>query len=194
MNAVKVHTCIGQERVAIGEFDPPAPACNCRRMIFFKEADEIVKSGQARWVVVKRVYGETETICGMCLGDTSIKNCAQCNGKGKIVTNVVWDTYNNDITLVNLKSINDKRYRSRLAPKTPRVATIESEHIEYAIIEGRTAAADRIRLYGDMCAEELGKLGAQLRRGDKIVKPGNPEPENDRKKGTGRDYDWGRLI
>ena len=187
---VKVHHCISQEMVAQELEEPPAKKCTCRKSIGFKWADAMVKNGEARWIVVSRERGTQEVVCNLCGGSEEVKNCAQCRGKGKMIVAVVWNKYSNDIVRVSQASINrkEKKYRPALALKTPRVATIESKHIERAYVEGVKAAADRIEEYGRLI------LDARMYVGPNRFPAIKPEPENNPKTGEGRDYDWGRAI
>lgn len=199
MSEILVHHCISQEMVAQGLEQPPAKKCNCRLMILRSTANEKVKNGEARWVVIKRERGVQDVPCRLCKGNPEIVNCANCKGKGTEPKHVVWDTFNErQIVLVSQASIDakEKKYRPALAMKTPRVATVESEHIERAYVDGNKEAQARIEEYGNLIQWELQELGAQLNdreTGEEII-PGKPEPENNRNKGEGRDYDYGRAI
>jgi len=190
MSISKVHSCVSQEMVAQGLEEPPAKKCNCRKRISYKKADVMVKNGEARWCVTKRERGTRSITCSLCGGDPEVKNCAQCEGRGAVIVPAVWDTYNFNIVLVSQASadLKEKKYRPALAMKTPRVATIESEHIERAYVEGVKAAADRIEEYGYLILEARAFIGP-----NKLPAIG-VEPENDPKKGVGRDYDFGRAI
>lgn len=187
--------------VAQGLEEPPAKKCNCRKFIPYREADKLVKSGAAAWIVVKRERGSQEVTCNLCKGDKEVRGCANCGGVGKIWEGAVWDTYNYDIVLVSEASadVKEKKYRPALAMKTPRVATIEAKHIIRAYVDGGAQAkeaAARIEEYGHMIQMNLQELGAELKdiATGKTVIPGKPEPKNDSDKGEGRDYDYGRAI
>jgi hypothetical protein len=139
MKKVKMHSgCIGQEKVAIGELQPPAPFCRCKQLIDYKKANELVKRGEASWVVTKRQSVEVELECSMCLSMTDVekKTCGQCNGTGKIKAIREIPSYNEDIVLLSSKAVDpsNKRYRWNMGAKTPRVPTIESKHIQRAFI------------------------------------------------------------
>jgi hypothetical protein len=190
MRESRVHHCISQEMVAQGLEEPPAKKCKCREKIDYKRADAKVKAGEARWVVTARERGTREVVCSLCKGEEAVKNCAQCAGSGKQTEAAVWDTYNYDIVLVSQASadLKEKKYRPALAMKTPRVATIESEHIERAYVEGNKDAAARIEEYGMLILEARTFIGK-----DKIFAI-KPEPLDDPKTGTGRTYDFGRAI
>jgi hypothetical protein len=212
MRLSKVHDCVSQEMVAQGLEEPPAKKCRCRRKIEYKQADQMVKKGEARWVVVGRERGTQDQICTICGGDATIKNCANCGGKGKIVVAAVWETYNYDIVLVAQASfdLKEKKYRPARAMKTPRVATIESEHIERAYVEGVPEAAARIEEYGMLIVkEQLRQLAVGLSNEEfdaawreyedgkcnsPLPVPIRFEPENNLKTGEGRDCDYGRAV
>jgi hypothetical protein len=207
MGLSRVHHCISQEMVAQGLEEPPAKKCNCRKFIAYKQADEMVKKGEARWVVTARERGTQEKICPLCHGDEDVKNCAGCNGNGKHTVAAVWDTYNNDIVLVSRAAVDlkEKKYRPALAMKTPRVATIESEHIERAYVDGNRAAQARIEEYGYLILEARAFVGpAECKHSveTKCTRCGilgkipaiKSEPADDVKTGEGRKYDWGRAI
>lgn len=190
MKDTKVHHCIQHEMVSQGLEEPPAKKCKCREYVEYKIANQMVKKGEARWIVTKRERGTQEVICELCKADPEVKNCAACGGSGKKTIPVVWDTYGLSIVRVSQAAVDatEKKYRPALAMKTPRVATIESEHIERAYVEGNKDAADRIEEYGMLILDARTYVGPN--RIPCIV----AEPENDPKTGTGRDYDYGRAI
>lgn len=190
MSVSRQHHCISQELVSQGLEEPPAKKCKCRKFISYKKADAMVKAGQARWTVTARERGTQEVICPMCGGSKDVKNCANCGGSGKLLEAAEWDTYNNDIVLVSQASADkkEKKYRPALALKTPRVATIESEHIERAYVEGVKDAQDRIEEYGMLILEARAFVGPN--KIPIII----AEPADDPKTGTGRNCDYGRAI
>jgi hypothetical protein len=144
MKKVKVHTgCIGQEDVAIGLSKPPAPKCRCKKMIDYDKANDLVKTGQASWVIVKLTPVETEAPCRLCATMSGVekKTCAACSGKGKTTELREIPTFNNDIVLLSEVAKNvlgepedRKKYRRNTREKTPRVATVETKHIYKAFI------------------------------------------------------------
>lgn len=214
MKDSKVHHCISQEMVSQGLEEPPARKCNCRKFIPYKIADEMVKKGEARWVVIARERGTQEEVCTLCNGNTEIKNCASCAGTGKHTVAAVWDTYKHDIVLVSQASVDikEKKYRPALAMKTPRVATIESEHIERAYVEGVPEAAARIEEYGmlivkeqlrqlavGLTREEFNAAWAEYEAADYRTQGYPPvpirlEPSDNAERGEGREYDYGRAV
>ncbi len=212
MAKVKIHEgCIGQANVALRRTEPPAPKCRCKKMIDFHDADTLVKQGMAKWVVTKRDRGAIEVPCPMCLqmSDVERKTCGKCKGTGKTVENRIWESFNDDIVLLG----DDKEGFKQV---TPRVATIEVNHIEGAYIYEYPYVLDRIKEYGTMIQWALQDFGAQIKDGEtgEEIMPGRPEPRNERKSyppgtitfkdGTtnkcwwwtaeGRDYDYGRTI
>lgn len=201
MNVSKIHSCRGQEAVVLEESEPPAPKCNCRKIITITEATAVVKRGEAKWIVVKRKRGVREVFCSLCKGDKAIKNCAKCSGTGLQEESYVEDIPGTDIVYTSADAVDasERKKRKWLAPKTPRVATIESEHIERAYGDALTKthprrwsskneARDRIDEYGMLILEARAFVGI-----DKTFAIG-VEPENNPKTGEGRDYDFGRAV
>ena len=190
MKESRVHHCITQEMVSQGLDEPPAKRCRCREFKSYKKADQMVKNGEARWVVTARERGTDQEICPLCKGDEEVKNCAQCAGIRKITVSAVWEKYGTDIVLVSQAAIDkkEKKYRPALAMKTPRVATIESEHIERAYVECDQDAAARIEEYGRLI------LDARAFVGKDHIFCIVAEPEDNPATGTGRNYDYGRTI
>jgi hypothetical protein len=190
MSVSRRHHCISQEMVSQQFEEPPAKKCNCRKFISYKKADAMVKNGEARWCVVKRERGTRSITCSLCGGDPEVKNCAKCAGLGAVTVPAVWDTYTSDIVLVSQASHDEKekKYRPALAMKTPRVATIESEHIERAYVEGVKEAAERIEEYGRLILDARAFVGPN--RIPAII----AEPEDNEKTFEGRNHDFGRAI
>lgn len=186
---VKVHQgCIGQEMVATGESAPPAPKCRCKKLVDYTYANELIKTNQAKWVVVKRTPVEVVEDCSFCevMTDVEKKSCALCAGSGKVKGLREIETYNNDIVLMSQMSVDvkNKKYRRNTRAKTPRVATIEKKHIIRAFVDDLKYAVERIKEYEAMIQEELVEFGAELREGmkdgkkGKTVVPGHPEPQS----------------
>ncbi len=186
MRRVRLHQgCIGQEMVATGELPPPAPKCRCKKMIAYTYANELIKTNQAKWVVIERTPVEVIEDCSFCeaMTDVEKKSCALCMGSGKVKVLREIEKFNNDIVLMSTLSIDlkNKKYRRNTRAKTPRVATIEAKHIKRAYVDELKYAVERIREYNLMVQEVLGEFGAELRdskTGD-IVKQGNPEPKEE---------------
>lgn len=191
MGVSKVHHCISQEYVAQGIEEPPAVKCRCRKELPLSTATKMVKNGEARWVVTKRTKSPGVEPCSLCHGDPEIKKCANCHGTGVQTCTKVYEEYANDIVLVSRASVDksEKKYRPALALKTPRVATIEEEHIELAYVDGLPEAAARIEEYGRLILEARMWVGPKWNGIPAIV----PEPEDNPETGEGRNEDWGRA-
>ena len=185
--------CIGQEMVATGESAPPAPKCRCKKMVDWSYANELIKTNQAKWVVIKRTPVEVIEDCSLCeaMTDAEKKSCALCSGSGKVKGLIdmgpLAETYNDDIVLMSQISVDvkNKKYRRNTRAKTPRVATIEKKHIIRAFVDDLKYAVERIKEYEAMIQEDLVEFGAELREGmkdgkkGKTVVPGHPEPKNE---------------
>jgi hypothetical protein len=190
MTISKIHSCHGQEAVVLQEQEPPAEKCKCRHKIELSKATLLVKQGEAKWVVKQRVRGVREIACTLCNGDKEVVNCARCRGKGKMEETFVEDIPGTDIVYTSADPVDEEERKKRkwLAPKTPRVATIESEHIERAYVYENKDAQERIEEYGMLV------LDARTYVGKNRVMVIGVEPENNPKTGEGRDYDYGRAI
>lgn len=195
MDKVKMHQgCYDQERVAKGELEPPAPKCQCKKLIDYAKANELVKRGDAMWIVTKRQRVDVEFECPMCPSwtDAEKKTCARCKGTGKITERRSIDSYNNDIVLTSQRASDprDKSEKYYTQPQTPRVPTIEEEHIVFAYVEEWKDALQRIKEYAGMIAEALTwfgpkdrcVMGARLRDGKtgEVIFEGRPEPQEKR--------------
>jgi hypothetical protein len=210
MSVSRVHSCPQQIKVAEGRLEPPSGKCRCRKYIGIKKATEMVKNGDASFIVLFRVRESTDAVCRLCQGDKEVKKCANCFGKGTEPGTIIREDYGNDIVLVSRPPADkkEKKRSSVLSLKTPRVATIESEHIQNAYsdaiatekVDGKIkrvwvnsrpdsqAARDRIEEYGRLI------LDARMFIGPNRIPAIKSEPANDAKTGTGRDYDYGRAI
>lgn len=177
-----IHHCIDQELIVLGLKEPPAEECSCKEPVSLTRATKMVNSGEAAWVVVGRTRGTAEVVCHLCNGDAEVKNCANCGGKGKEEVSRVWDTYNDQIVRVSRRPVdpNERKVRSGMALRTPRVPTVESKHIWRAYLDETQHAIDRIDEYGLMILEARIALG---------IKPENPIRRED----GGLLEDWGRA-
>lgn len=186
----KVHHCNDQIKVAEDRMEPPAKKCRCRKYVSLRVATQMVKDGEASWVVLARKYVPIMEVCSLCKSDPEVKGCANCEGRGKVPGTEVIETEGEDIVLVSRLPADkrEKKRSSALAAKTPRVATIEEEHIELAYVYGVKEAAERIEEYGRLI------LDARMYAGKARTVMIGVEPENDPKTGTGRDYDYGRTV
>lgn len=202
MSSSRVHHCPDQVKIAEGSKEPPAAKCRCRKYYTLHKATELVRRGDASWVILRRHLEPREGTCQLCKGDPEVKNCANCQGTGKEIQTVEMVTYGEDLVLVSQTPVNSKTGRtekkrsSALAQKTPRSATIEKGHMQRAYLDQQKEAAERIEEYGRLNRDFLVRLGAELRNPNTgtVFMEGRPEPENDAAKGQGRRYDFGRSL
>jgi hypothetical protein len=154
---VKIHHCIGQELIIQGLAEPPAKKCRCRETISLAKATVLVDRGEAAWVIESRIYELGSIVCDLCQGDKTFKNCPNCRNTGKIEKIIPWPKFNNEIIRISRRPVdpNERKQSSGLAIKTPRVATIEEEHIQRAYVENKRAAQIRIEEYGDLEYERM---------------------------------------
>lgn len=189
MRKIKVHTCIKQEKVVYGLLEPgQAGKCSCRQRVTLKKATKMVADGEADWTVKSRTRGERLEICDLCGGDQTVKNCAKCHGKVEVMAPYVEDIPADDIILISRAAQADKKRSSAFKGKTPRVATIESEHILRAFVEENRDAQLRIEEYGMLILDARSYQGP-----DRIFAIG-VEPADDPIKGIGRNCDYGRAV
>jgi hypothetical protein len=173
---IRVHTCNSRIEGYI------ETKCNCRKFVTQEKADQLQEDGYAAKIITSYRTIQVDVVCPICEGgDRFMKSCHLCGKSGTILQDKVLFEYGDDIYM-------------RPFLKTPRTATIEEEHIEYAYVKGDKDAIRRIELYHELEQYNLGRMGAELRNGGKVVFEGKPEPENDPKNGQGRDYDYGRSI
>lgn len=220
MKTVRVHRgCIGQAKVVAQEAEPPAPPCRCKKMISYEEANYKVSIGEAKWVVTSRERGTHIVLCRICARLTDDKekaHCDLCKGEGRITVPWVWDRpTDKEIVLTG-------RGGKGFKQKTPRVATIEEEHITYAYVDKDKEALERIKEYANMeqwlfrdkGAAILVNITGKAAKEERVIHNGLSEPPNKRiahppgtitfKDGTkntqwwweteGRDFDYGRAI
>ena len=136
--------CKGQEEAAQRpSLYAPAPPCRCKKMIDYAQANELVKRGEASWVVtgVKAVV-DVEVDCPLCANKTETEKktlvlCGDCKGTGKITESREILSYNDDIVLLSSIAVDpkNKRHRWNTRNKTPRVPTIEAKHINRAFVD-----------------------------------------------------------
>jgi len=175
---VRVHTCNQKIEGYI------AQRCRCRKYISEEKASELIDDGYAQNVITALKVIDIEEACPICGGlDTFKKRCHVCKNTGTASKKKLHIVCGEDIYM-------------RPILKTPRTATIEEEHIEYAFVKGDRDAIKRIELYHGLNQAALAQLGAALIdiRTREIIFEGTPEPEDNRDKRTGRKYDWGRTI
>jgi hypothetical protein len=179
IHKVRVHTCANQKIEGY-----IAERCRCRKFISVAKAEELKNTGFAANVIVSFKTIKVEEVCPICINDSNLKkSCKLCGKTGQLIKEKHVFEYGTDVYMTPFQ-------------KTPRTATVEEEHIEYAYIKNDKDAARRIELYNDLTQLSLAQLGAALIDGrtGEIVVEGNPEPKNDPKTATGRDYDYGRSI
>lgn len=125
--------------------------------------------------------------CTLCGGEGD-KTCAKCHGKGQTMEPYVEDIPADDIILISRAAQADKKRSSAFKGKTPRVATIEAEHIERAYVEENRDAQLRIEEYGMLILDARTYLGP-----GRIFAIG-VEPADNVATRSGRNYDFGRAI
>lgn len=177
----------------------------CRGLIDWKEADQRVKWGEALWVPISREYVEIKEMCKHCQGaEVLIKTCGECAGTGKVTVKRTLNKYNgehdDDIVLIAHHTKSNR-------VSTPRVPTIEDEHMYRAYVDGNREAQERIQEYGLLVLEARAFPGPRecrhrpefkcsrcpLPKGEKEYVIGT-EPADDARTGTGRKYDFGRAV
>ena len=175
---VRVHTCNQKLEGYIVD------RCRCRKFVTLEKAEQLKDDGVAANVITSYKTVEVEEKCPICEGaDNLKKSCRMCGKTGKVFRKKSIFEYGEDIYI-------------RPFLKTPRTATIEEEHVDYAYILGDKDAIKRIDLYHQLDQQSLAKLGAELRdaKTEEILFEGTPEPADDPRTATGRKYDWGRTI
>lgn len=184
VQTVRVHTCIQRIEGYIEK------KCRCRRFIPKSEAEIMTQIGDAEYTIESLKVSERKIDCSFCGGiKPFVKSCGVCNGQGNFSFKETFVVRGADIYMTS-------------AMKTPRTPTIEKNHILRQFQQDRTKngfiseAKERMHVYGVLNKLVLGELGAELRdsKTGEIILDGRPEPEDNAKTGTGREYDWGRSI
>lgn len=160
--------------------------CLCRKFVSLAEAAQLIIDGAALSIITSADPIEEKKQCHICEGlENLVKTCDNCKKTGFVIE-------------VRLDIRRGEDIYMRPVKRTPRTATIESKHIGYAYNDSKrgSKASDRIEEYNYLDTIMLVDLGAELRDQitGEIVKPGNPEPEDNPKLGTGRKHDYGRTI
>ncbi len=184
MGQSKVHYCYNQQ---LGE--PRPSTCRCRKYLTYADAAREVRLGFAQWVTIGRTRLHENIVCPLCLGEDIKKNCQNCKKTGIVECITYLDMPGNDIVIISTASKNEKGedvYRSPIAQQTPRVATIEEEHILRAYVDGNAEEAQRIEEYG------IATLEARVYTGKDEIFTITYEPLDDPDSGVGRGCDWGR--
>ena len=175
---VRVHTCNQKSEGFI------EGKCRCRKFVSHEKASELIDNGTAASIIVSFKRIEVKRVCPICNGlDNFKRRCHLCSSTGLVSEPEILYTYGEDIYM-------------RPFLETPRTATIEEEHIEYAYIKGDRDAIKRIDLYNGLNKVALAQLGAAIidKRTGEVLFEGTPEPKDDPKKGEGRTHDYGRSI
>jgi len=181
---VRLHTC---DQVKEDNLKPEgllAEKCRCRKLVTLKKAAELIEDGVARNIIISYQVVEVEDVCSVCGGQDGFKKrCRVCNNTGKVLKDKPVIETGEDIYM-------------RPFLKTPRTATVEAKHFEYAYVKNDRDARKRIDLYHVLDQLALAKLGASLAdaKTGEVLFEGTPEPLDDAKKGQGRTYDYGRSI
>lgn len=172
-----VHACYNQH---LNENKPRR--CRCRQKMSLAEATRQVEKGFAQWVILSQTLTKVKEPCPIC-NESIQKGCQNCQGTGEVERTHPYNVLGTDIVLVTAGSADGEGrvvYKPVKALKTPRVATIEKAHIYRAYVDGDKEEAERIEAYGLMTLEARIEMGIK------------PEPADDPKTGTGRNYDTGR--
>jgi glutaredoxin len=179
---IRVHTCNQEIEGYIQK------KCRCRKFVTLEKATELMNDGYANNIIESFKTVDIKTICSMCAGmDAYKKSCTFCGKTGETLKKFAQAVYGENIYM-------------RPFLKTPRTATIEEEHVEYAYVKRDKDAIKRIELYQDLNRQALVELGAGIVRKTvtgkvlEVVIEGHPEPEDDASKWQGRTYDQGRSI
>jgi len=153
----------------------------------YEEAKELVDQGIACPVVLEWILTERDAPCKYC-NDETLKSCQVCGSTG-IVKIPAADARYSVSEIVYVSEDKDARtFRSGVAKKTPRVATIEKAHIERAYCsDAGEEERRRIELYSlteFFTRMFLGKL-------ENLIPAIQDEPANNPETRTGRDCDYG---
>lgn len=181
---VRLHTC---DQVKERDLKPEGyidGKCRCRKFVTVEKAEQLVDDGVALPIVLSWRTEDVDKPCPVCDSQEKFKKrCHLCNETGKVTETKVFLETGSDIYI-------------RPILKTPRTATIEAKHLEYAYIKLDRDAQRRIELYHAADQMNFAKLGASLvdSKTGEILFEGVPEPPDDPKKGIGRTFDYGRTI
>ena len=145
MSECRVHSCVFQQRVVDKKTQPdPLRHCKCREVVSQIEADQRVKCGEAKPLVVARERKEQYKPCKICDGGDSKSSCLFCERTGKMLVVEINEVFGRDIV-----SVAHRTKTNRVS--TPRVPTIEAKHILRAYVsnEARSAVAAAQRTRGE---------------------------------------------
>lgn len=172
------HSCFSQH------LNEPRPKrCRCRKKLILADATRQVEKGIAQWVIVSQTTVKVKEVCQICLNDKLKKGCQNCAETGEVDREYTHTVYGTDIVLVTTGSLDDNGmmvHKPVKALKTPRVATIEEEHITRAYVNEYKEEQERIEEYGLMTLDARIEMKIGV------------EPPDDPKTGQGRNCDYGR--
>lgn len=178
MNTSTEHSCHSQH------LNEPRPKrCRCRKKLTLADATKQVEKGVAQWVIVSQTQVKIKEVCHICANDKLKKGCQNCHGTGEVDREYTHTVHGTDIVMVTAGCRDENGmmvHKPVKALKTPRVATIEEEHITRAYVQGYPEEQDRIEEYGLMTLEARIEMKIGV------------EPPDDPKTGTGRNCDYGR--
>lgn len=172
------HSCFSQN---LNEKKPLK--CTCRKRISLADATKKVERGFAEWLILSITFVTGLETCPICQNGDTKKSCQHCKGLGEIEKTYPIKKHGNDIVLTTTGSADDKGFlvfKPVLSKQTPRVATIEEEHIYRAFCSNNADEQARIEEYGLMILQSRIDMGIGV------------EPPDDPKTGTGRNRDYGR--
>lgn len=135
--------------------------CKCREEATFTRAHQLVQSGAAEYVIIRKEPVDIKLICSMCANDDLLKrSCSACNKTGEIIRTEMVPVRSNDIVMVTTGSgeSGHEVFRSVMAKQTPRVATIEFAHIQRAYVNEYPEDILRIEEYGKSNRDFLASL------------------------------------
>lgn len=176
---VLAHTCF-QTGKGFAKDTPLSPKkCRCRQFVSASEAATEVALGLAQYVIASEKIVEIDEACPICTADEAlVKFCQACKNTGLVKVSRTVIILGTDI----IRTVSLDGNRNTLTTQVKKSPTIEKAHIERAYVDGNKVEQLRIEAYGASARDFINDLIVGL------------EPEDDRKKGTGRTYDYGRTT
>lgn len=176
---VLAHTCF-QRKKGMERDTPLSPKkCRCRQYVTADQATIEVARGLAQYVVTFDKTIEVEETCSVCGGQDNLKKtCKNCAGVGVVKISQRVQIKGQDI----IRTVSEDGTKNITTTQVKKSPTIEKAHIERAYVDGRRDEQLRIEEYGALTKDFISSL---------IV---GYEPEDDRDKGTGRRFDYGRSV
>lgn len=176
---VIAHTCF-QRKKGIERDTPLSPSkCRCRQYVSANQAEVEVSLGLAQYVVVLDKTIELEEVCRVCAAQDNLKKtCKNCAGIGVVKISQRVQIKGQDI----IRTVSEDGTKNITTTQVKKSPTIEKAHIERAYVDGRRDEQLRIEEYGALTKDFISSL---------IV---GYEPEDNRDKGTGRRFDYGRSV